>query len=220
MPNPRVTFEKQLKELEELLLEMGRTAERMLEGALKALAERNVALADETISLDDTVDRLRFSIESRSIELIATQQPAAKDLRRIFAAVSIASDVERVGDYSVDICKSAKRLADRPLFKPLIDIPRMESMVVNMLKEAIEGFVTRDLGLIERTIMQDDEVDHLYHALHDELCDFMRKDPSLVDQAVQLLLISRFLERIADHITNIGERVFYVETGELKELHQ
>ncbi|NLA60602.1 MAG: phosphate signaling complex protein PhoU [Firmicutes bacterium] len=199
---------------------MGREAEAMLGDALKALEERDVALADTTIARDDVVDGYRFDIEMRAMEIIATQQPAARDLRRVFAALSIASDVERVGDYSVDICKTAKRLAGKPLFKPLVDIPRMERLVVQMLRESLEGFVSRDLALIEKMINDDDEVDHLYRDLHDELCDFMKKDPDLVDQAVQLLLIARYLERIADHITNIGERVFYVETGELKELHQ
>jgi len=220
MHNPRVAFENQLKGLEDTLLRMGKEAAAMLENALLALETRDVALADATIDKDDVVDDLRFSIEKKAMELIATQQPAARDLRRIFACISIAADVERVGDYSVDICKTAKRLAERPLFKPLIDIPRMEKMVVQMLRDSLEGFVSRDLELIEHMIASDDEVDHLYHYLHDELCDFMKKDPDKVDQAVQLLLISRYLERIADHITNIGERVYYVETGDLRELHQ
>ena len=220
MRNPRVSFENQLKELEDTLLRMGKEAAAMLENALLALETRDIALADATIGQDDVVDDLRFSIERKAMELIATQQPAARDLRRIFACISIASDVERVGDYSVDICKTAKRLAERPLFKPLIDIPRMEKMVVQMLKDSLDGFVSRDLELIEHMIASDDEVDHLYRYLHDELCDFMKKDPDKVDQAVQLLLISRYLERIADHITNIGERVYYVETGDLRELHQ
>lgn len=220
MPNPRRTFDRQLTELDDTLLAMGKEAEAMLGDALKSLEERDVVLADATIKRDDVVDKYRFDIEMRAMEIIATQQPAARDLRRVFAAVSIASDVERVGDYSVDICKTAKRLADKPLFKPLIDIPRMERMVVTMLRDSLEGFVSRDLALIEKMINDDDDVDHLYRCLHEELCDYMKKDSSLVDQAVQLLLISRYLERIADHITNIGERVFYVETGELKELHQ
>ncbi len=220
MPNPRVAFEGQLRELDDSLLTMGKEAEGVLESALRALAERNVSLADRTISRDDVVDRMRFDIETRCMELIATQQPAARDLRRIFAAISIASDVERVADYSVDICLTAKRLADRPLFKPLVDIPKMERTVVRMLKDSLDGFVSRDLSLVEAMIKEDDQVDHLYRYLHDELCGFMKKDPGLVAQAVQLLLISRYLERIADHITNIGERVYYVETGELRELHQ
>ncbi|HHX28140.1 MAG: phosphate signaling complex protein PhoU [Bacillota bacterium] len=220
MPNPRRTFDRQLAKLDEDLLAMGREAEAMLGDALKALKERDAALADATIARDDVVDRYRYDIERRAMEIIATQQPAARDLRRVFAAIAIAADVERVGDYSVDICKTAKRLADKPLFKPLVDIPRMAGLVVQMLRDSLEGFVSRDLALIEKMIGDDDEVDHLYRYLHDELCDFMMKDPELVDQAVQLVLISRHLERIADHITNIGERVFYVETGELKELHQ
>ncbi len=220
MRNPRIAFENQLRDLEDTLLGMGREAAMMLENALLALAKRDIELADVTIARDDVVDDLRFAIERKAMELTATQQPAARDLRRIFACLSIAADVERVGDYSVDICKTAKRLAGSPLFKPLIDIPRMEKIVVKMLQDSLDGFVSRDLGLIEQMIAADDEVDHLYHSLHDELCEFMKKDSRLVDQAVQLILISRYLERIADHITNIGERVFYVETGELKELHQ
>ena len=220
MRNPRLAFENQLRELEDSLLKMGREAAAMLENALLALETQDVSLAEATITRDDVVDELRFAIEKKAIELIATQQPAAKDQRRIFACISIASDVERVGDYSVDICKTAKRLAERPLFKPLVDIPRMEKIVVGMLKDSLDGFVSRDLDLIEKMIAADDEVDHLYHYLHDELCEFMKKDPDKVDQAVQLLLISRYLERVADHITNIGERVYYVETGDLRELHQ
>jgi len=218
--NPRRAFDSQLAKLDEDLLAMGREAEAMLHDALKALAERDVRLAEKTIARDDVVDRYRFDIETRAMEIIATQQPAARDLRRVFAALSIAMDVERVGDYSVDICKLAIRLAERPLFKPLVDIPRMANLVVQMLRESLEGFVSRDLALIEKMIKDDDEVDYLYQYLHDELCEFMKKDPDLVDQAVPLILIARYLERVADHITNIGERVFYVETGELKELHQ
>ncbi len=219
MYNPRVSFLNQLEELERLLLEMGRAAEVMLEQALNALARRDVDLANDTIVSDDKVDYLKLEIESKSMELIATQQPAAKDLRRIFGAILIASDVERVADYSVNICESAIKLADKPLFKPLIDIPKMEQVVVKMLKESLEGFVNRDLELIEQMILDDEEVDNLYESLYDELREFMKKDPSLVDQAVELVLISRHLERIADHITNIGERVYYVETGEFKEFH-
>ena len=220
MYNPRRAFDSQLAKLDEDLLAMGREAEAMLHDALKALAERDVRLAEKTIARDDVVDRYRFDIETRAMEIIATQQPAARDLRRVFAALSIAMDVERVGDYSVDICKLAIRLAERPLCKPRVDIPRMANLVVQMLRESLEGFVSRDLALIEKMIKDDDEVDYLYQYLHDELCEFMKKDPDLVDQAVPLILIARYLERVADHITNIGERVFYVETGELKELHQ
>ncbi|MCL5045858.1 MAG: phosphate signaling complex protein PhoU [Actinobacteria bacterium] len=220
MLNPRKSFQGQLEELDHTLLGMGRQAEQMLSKVLQALSSRDIALADEVIAMDDEVDRLNLEIGTKSMQLIATQQPAARDLRIILAAIQIASDVERVADYAVDIALTAKRLADRPLFKPLVDIPRMQEFVKEMLRDSLEGFVTRDLELIKKMIATDDEVDHLYHYLHDELIDFMKKDSNLVDQAVHLLLIARYLERIADHITNIGERVYYVETGEIKELHK
>ncbi|MGI6129706.1 MAG: phosphate signaling complex protein PhoU [bacterium] len=218
MTNPRIAFEKELRELDDSLLTMGKEAETMLENALTALAQQDIKLADKVIEHDDIVDDMRFAVEKKCIELIATQHPAAKDLRRIFAAIAIASDVERVGDYSVDIAKIVKRLPHQPFFKPLIDIPKMERAVAKMLREGLEGFVSRDLDLIEKMLNSDDEVDRLYEMLHDELCDFMKRDPSTIDQAVQLLLVSRYLERIADHITNMGERVFYVETGKIIEV--
>ncbi|MGE5559638.1 MAG: phosphate signaling complex protein PhoU [Chloroflexota bacterium] len=220
MSSPRRAYEAKLAELNETLLSMSRAAEDMLRKALVALQTRDVALADEAIRDDDRVDFYNHDIENRCLKLIATQQPAARDLRVIFAALGIATDVERVGDYAVDIAKTAKRLADRPLFKPLVDIPHMADLVRTMLERAIEGFVSRDLSMVKAMIDMDDDVDHLYKALHEELVDFMKQDAGLIDQCVQLLLITRYLERVADHITNIGERVYYVETGELKELHQ
>lgn len=218
--SPRKAYEAQLTELNETLLSMSRAAEDMLRKALVALADRDVPLADEAIRDDDRVDAYNRDIEDRCLKLIATQQPAARDLRTIIAALGIATDVERVGDYAVDIAKTAKRLADKPLFKPLVDIPRMADIVRDMLERAIDSFISRDLKLVQAMIELDDEVDHLYKYLHEELVGFMKKDPELIEQAVQLLLIARYLERVADHITNIGERVYYVETGELRELHQ
>lgn len=218
--SPRKAYEAQLTELNETLLSMSRAAEDMLRKALVALADRDVPLADEAIRDDDRVDAYNRDIEDRCLKLIATQQPAARDLRTIIAALGITTDVERVGDYAVDIAKTAKRLADKPLFKPLVDIPRMADIVRDMLERAIDSFITRDLKLVQAMIEMDDEVDHLYKYLHEELVGFMKKDPELIEQAVQLLLIARYLERVADHITNIGERVYYVETGELRELHQ
>lgn len=219
MANPRQKFDEELAELNSALLRMGTLVEEMLSKVIVALANRDVALADETIAMDDPVDALNLEIESTCLRLIATQQPAARDLRTIFAAIKITGDVERVGDYVVDIAKMAKKLSARPLFKPLVDIPKLQSIVKQMLHETMDAFVSRDLDLVQKMIEDDDKVDHLYRSLYDELVDYMKKDPSVVEQAIDLLLISRYLERIADHVTNIGERVFYVETGELKELH-
>ncbi|HXL04341.1 MAG: phosphate signaling complex protein PhoU [Firmicutes bacterium] len=219
MVKPRRRFEQELVELEQLILRMGAISEDMLSRMIQALKERNTELAEETVRMDDQVDALNLEIETICIKLIATQQPQARDLRRIIAALKIAGDVERVADYAVDICLVGRELADKPLFKPLEDIPKMQEIVKRMLHETLDAFVTRDLDLVYKMIADDEEVDTLYENLYVELKDFMKQDPSLVDQAVPLILITRYLERIADHITNIGERVFYVETGELKELH-
>lgn len=219
MVRPRRRFEQELSELEQLILRMGAISEDMLTRMIQALRERNVELAEETVRMDDQVDALNLEIETICIKLIATQQPQARDLRRIIAALKIAGDVERVADYAVDICLVGRELADKPLFKPLEDIPRMQEVVKRMLHETLDAFVTRDLDLVYKMIADDEEVDTLYDNLYVELKEFMKQDSSLVDQAVPLILITRYLERIADHITNIGERVFYVETGELKELH-
>ena len=219
MVRPRKRFEQELAELDQLILRMGSISEDMLNRMIQALKERNVELAEETVRMDDKVDALNLEIETTCIRLIATQQPQARDLRRIIAALKIAGDVEREADYAVDICLVVKELADKPLFKPLEDIPKMQEVVKRMLHETLDAFVTRDLDLVYKMIADDEEVDTLYENLYVELKDFMKRDPALVDQAVPLILITRYLERIADHVTNIGERVFYVETGELKELH-
>ncbi len=219
MVKPRRRFEQELAELEEMILRMGAISEDMLSRMIQALRERNVELAEDTVRMDDQVDALNLEIETKCIRLIATQQPQARDLRRIIAALKISGDVERVADYAVDICLVVRELADKPLFKPLEDIPRMQEVVKKMLHETLDAFVTRDLELVYKMIADDEEVDTLYENLYVELKNFMKQDPSLVDQAVSLILITRYLERVADHVTNIGERVFYVETGELKELH-
>ena len=216
---PRRRFEQELAELDRLILRMGAVSEDMLIKVMQALKDRDVKLAEEIIRMDDEVDSLNLGIETTCIRLIATQQPQARDLRRIVAALKISGDVERVADYAVDISLVVSELTDKPLFKPLEDIPGMQEVVKRMLHETLNAFVTRDLELVHKMIADDEKVDTLYENLYVELKNFMKQDPSLVDQAVPLLLIARYLERIADHITNIGERVFYVETGELKELH-
>lgn len=215
----RVVFAEEMRSLEQDLLKMGSVVEQMVHKAVEALVTRNVTLADEARAMDDLADRYNIEIENRCLKLLALQQPMARDLRTIAAAMKIITDIERAGDYAVDIAKVAKKLSDRPLFKPLVDIPRMADLVKKMIRETLEAFVNRDLGMIQHMIEVDDEVDHLHKSLVDELISFMEKDPSIVRQAVPLVLITRYLERIADHMTNVGERVYYMETGEIKELH-
>lgn len=215
----RAAFADEIRTLEQDILAMGGVVEQMLHKSIEALAARDTSLADEAIAMDDIVDGYNLGIENRCLKLFALQQPMARDLRTIAAGMKIITDVERMGDYVVDIAKTAKRLASKPLFKPLEDIPRMADVVKRMLRETLQAFVSRDLGLIQRMIEDDDEVDRLDKSLHDELVGFMQRDPSVVGQAVDLLMIGRYLERFADHVTNVGERVYYMETGEMKELH-
>ncbi|HEX2999416.1 MAG TPA: phosphate signaling complex protein PhoU [Armatimonadota bacterium] len=216
----RRTFEDRLRDLQENLLRMGAAVEEMVHRAVEALQQNDPQAGEKMEDLDDTVDRYNIEIENECLHLLALQQPMARDLRAIAATMKIIGDIERVGDYAVDVAKTASKLAKQPLFKPLVDIPRMGQLVQEMLREVLEAYVNRDLERIERMIQMDDAVDELNHQLHEELVRRIEKDPTVARQAVWLILISRYLERMADHITNIGERVYYMQSGQLKELHQ
>jgi len=216
----RERFTQQLKELQEDLVSMTHAAEKMLQLSIESLKERSIEKAQEAIALDDVVDDYNFKIEERCLSLIALQQPVAKDLRIIAAILKVITDVERIGDYSVDIAKFSIRLVEKPLFKPLIDVPRMADLVKGMLEEAITAFIQRDLTIVQKVVEADNEVDELYRSVHEEVVENIERDPSVTRQAIWVLMIARYLERIGDHVTNITERIYYMETGELIELHQ
>jgi phosphate transport system protein len=184
------------------------------------LVERDLKFADQVMEMENQIDALNLDIESRAIELLALQQPMARDLRTIASVLRIITDIERIGDYSVDICRQARDLAALPLMKPLVDIPHMAEVVQKMLHESLRAYVQRDLDLAWHAVKMDDDVDRSYHTLHDELAQYVERDAGLVSQAMSLLLIGTYLVRMADHVTNIGERIWYLETGELKELHE
>ncbi|MDK2896668.1 MAG: hypothetical protein PWP04_788 [Candidatus Atribacteria bacterium] len=213
-------FHQQLLELQEDLLNMTQSAKKMLQMAIDSLKERDVDKAREVIVLDDIVDDYNFKIEEKCLRLIALQQPVAKDLRVIAGILKIITDVERIGDYSIDIAKFSIRLADKPLFKPLVDLPKMADVVIRMLEETAAAFVQKDLSVVEKVIEDDDRVDALYRSLHEEIVLNIERDPSVARQAIWILMIARYLERIGDHITNVTERIYYMETGEMIELHQ
>lgn len=220
MPNSvRTAFADEIKELEQDVIKMGSVVEQMLHRSIEALSSRDVAMADEAIDMDDIVDDYNISIEERCLKLLALQQPMARDLRHIAGTMKIITDIERMGDYVVDIAKTAKELSSKPLFKPLVNIPKMTDIVKKMLREVLEAFINHDLDLIQQMIEDDDKVDQIDKNLQHDLTEMMKKDQSIVNQAIQLILISRYLERFADHVTNVGERVYYMETGEMKELH-
>lgn len=216
----REHFVRQLTELQEDLVNMTHAAEKMLEMAVESLKEQNVEKAREVIALDDVVDDYNFKIEEKCLRMIALQQPVAKDLRIIAAILKIITDVERIGDYSIDIAKFSIRLAEHPTFRPFVEVPKMAEIVIHMLEETITAFLRRDLGIVQKVVDADAQVDALYRAIHEDVVQSIEADPRVARQAIWVLMIARYLERIGDHITNITERIYYMETGEMLELHQ
>lgn len=216
----REHFVRQLNELQEDLLSMTHAAEKMLQMAVESLKERNVEKAREVIALDDVVDDYNFKIEERCLRMIALQQPVAKDLRIIAAILKIITDVERIGDYSIDIAKFSIRLAENPVSRPFVEVPKMAEVVIHMLEETITAFLRRDLTIVQKVVDADTQVDNLYRMIHEEVVQSIEADPQVARQAIWILMIARYLERVGDHITNITERIYYVETGEMLELHQ
>jgi len=214
----RQSFEEQMEELEQRLLEMGAFVEDMLEKAVRALSEQDVELAREVIRADDVADDMDLEIEQHCMRLLALQQPMSKDLRIIGTVMKVIADVERIGDYSVDIARTAIKLSETAYFKPLVDIPKMAELVHGMLREALEALVRHDLQLVHQVIEEDEQVDEMWSRLLEELEEIMQAHPEVVPQGASLLLVARYLERIADHVVNVAERVDYMETGELTVL--
>ncbi|MEW6661132.1 MAG: phosphate signaling complex protein PhoU [Bacillota bacterium] len=215
----RTSFDQSLKALQQDILRMGSLVEVAIAQAVEALAKQDVELAQKVIDGDVLIDELEVQIEALCLKLIATQQPMAKDLRRISAGFKIITDLERMADYAEDIAKVAKKIAHQPLIKPLIDIPRMAQLAQKMVKEALDAYVQENVDLAYRMAKDDDQVDSLHNQVFRELLVYMMEDPKTISQATYLLFVSRYLERIADHATNIGEDVIYLVTGERKELN-
>jgi phosphate transport system protein len=214
----RTHYDEELETLRHLLLKMGSQVDQMVAQAMDALTQQDLPLAEAVMRADDSVDDLDIQIESQCMRLIALQQPMARDLRLIGTALKVITDLERIGDHAVDIAKVARKLARDSFYKPLVDLPRMSTMVRAMLHDALAAFVTHDLNLVERVVVADDEVDHLFHQIRAELHAAMERNSNLVVQASYLLFVAHYLERIADHTVNIAERVYYVETSSLAQL--
>jgi len=214
----RTTFDEQLATLRHRLLAMASAADNMVGLAMQALIEQDVELAEQVIANDDTIDGLDLEIETECMRLLALQAPVARDLHLVGTALKAITDLERIGDHAVDIAKVARKLSRDSFYKPLVDLPKMASAVRQMLRDAMTSFVNHDLELVDKVVSDDDEVDTMFHRIRDELHAVMRRDPDLVVQASYLLFVAHYLERIADHVVNIAERVYYVETGELAQL--
>lgn len=215
---PTTTTRKRLsEELEDLnsrMMEMSSLVTAAVENAVKSLAKQNVRLANKVLRDDDAIDTLELEIENKCMQIIALQQPMAADLRTIGTCLKIITDLERVGDRAVDIAKIAKVLAGKPLIKPLVDIPRMSKLAIGMINDSVKAFKTGDPLLAWGLGERDDEVDRLCGQVIRELLSFIVEDPKKTSDAFNLIFVASFLERIADHATNIGERVIYMVRGE------
>jgi phosphate transport system protein len=203
-------FQEELELLQQRLLSMGGLAEERMCDSVKAVAVRDPALVDHILAGDEPINALHIEIDDRCFKLLALHQPMAADLRAIVAAVKINTDLERVGDLAVNIAEAGKRYLQHPPVKPLIDIPRMGDIAQRMLRDALDSFVRRDLTLAESVLAADDRLDALKTQIFRELLTFMLSDPATIEPALDLILISRHLERIGDHATNIAEDVIFM----------
>ncbi len=216
---PREHYVQQLRSLQDDLLRLAGLAEAAVGRAVTALQNQDIEEARRIIAEDDIIDRQQYALEDRALLLIARQAPMAVDLRTISAVISIASELERIGDYAEGIAKIAIRGAGEPLLKPLIDVPRMAEKAQQMLRAAVEAFVNRDVEAARRLGTADTEVDDLTTQVQNELLTFMLRDPNNIERALHLMFVAHNLERVADRTTNIAERLVFLVTGEIEELN-
>jgi len=219
MISTRPSFDRELKELQQDILRMGSMVEQQIYNAVESLVKKDEKLANRVIEDDDIVDDMEHQIEDKCVKLIARQHPLAKDLRVIFTGVKIATDLERMSDNSIDIARTTIRLLGQQYIKPLIDIPRMAYLTREMVRTALDAYINQDVEAAQKVCTSDDEIDHLFSQIFRELLVIMMEDPKTISQATQLLFVGRYLERIADHATNLGEWIIYLVTGEKKELN-
>jgi phosphate transport system protein len=214
----RTTYHKHLRDIEEDVLAMGNKVVKAIDRAIKALQKRDLTLAHQIIADDAQINEQRFTIEDKCIELIATQQPMANDLRIIVAVLSIITELERIGDYAEGIAKIVVMIGDEAPLKPLIDIPRMGEITLEMINTSLQSFVTRDVSLAMKAVSLDSVVDGLYDQVFRELLTFMMVDPKTTNRATRLIWVAHNLERAADRATNICERVVFTVTGKMEEI--
>jgi len=203
-------FQEELDILKTRLLEMGGLAEERVRNAIQGLAERDFTQIEHVLVGDEPINALHIEVDDRCLKLLALHQPMAADLRAVMAAVKINTDLERVGDLAVNIAEAAKRYAMHPPVKKLIDIPRMAEIAQAMLRDSLDAYVTRDVVLAQRVLNEDDKLDALKTQIFRELLTFMLQDPVTIEPSLDLILVSRHLERIGDHATNVAEDVIFM----------
>jgi phosphate transport system protein len=212
------TFQKSLQEAHEDIVIMGNMVEKAIDRSIEALKKRNLTLAHRVIADDAKINKQRFIIEDKCVDILDTKQAAVIDLRVIIAILNIISELERIGDYAEGIAKVAILIGNEPPLKPLIDIPRMAEIVIEMINKSIQSFMKRDIELAKKVISMDDTVDALHEQVFRELLTFMMLDAKTINRAARLMWVSHNLERAADRTTNICERVVFLVKGTMEEL--
>jgi len=215
----RESYEHELQFLKDDVVRMGEQAGAAIHRAVEALRARDLDAADRVVAEDDAIDALHMNLEERCMRLLATQQPMARDLRTIAAVFAITIDLERMADHAEGISRAVKRLGAEPPVKPLIDIPKMDAILQEMIRETLDAFRDQDADRARTVAKKDDAIDELRNRVLHELLDLMIKNPGIVPRALELLIVARHLERAADHLTNVCERIVYMVTGELRELN-
>lgn len=208
-------FDRDIEQLKELLLRMGAMVEDAISDSIRALLERDSAVAERVMASDDAIDRMELEIDQHTIELIAKMQPAAVDLRFVATAMKITPELERIADLAVDVCERAVELNAEPPLKPLIDIPRLAGIAQEMVRESLDAFVRRDAALARKVRLRDDEVDQLTEQSFRELLTYMLEDPRNISRAIRLTFVGKYFERMADHATNVCEMVVYLVEGKV-----
>ena len=213
----RTNFHREMERLQDEVLVLGSMVEKAVLRSVEALRSRNLEVARAIEAEDVLINRKRFEIEDAALLLIATQQPMATDLRQLAAIVHLVTDMERMGDYAAGIANICVSIGDQPLIKPLIDIPRMADLATSMLRRSLDAFVARDVDAARKIALEDDEVDQLYQQVYRECLLLMIASPAVIDQATHLLWAAHNLERVADRVQNICERVIFVASGRMQE---
>ena len=214
----RIGFEHQLQELKDDMLTLGSMVEKAVIKAVDALKRRDFDTSQRIIEEDAIINHKRYEIEETCLRLLATQQPMAGDLRTIISVLHITVDLERMADHAAGIAKISLLIGDDPLIKPLIDIPRMAELVLDMLRRSLDSFINLDVVLAKQVCRDDDEVDDLHDQVYRDLLNIMLEDPGTINQATYLTWVAHNLERIADRSTNISERAAFTATGKLEDI--
>ncbi len=218
---PLNAYDRAIKSLQQEILSMGEEVNKILCLAMDGLKNQDEQKCHLVIEMDDAIDDMDYDIEQKTLAIIALQQAIEEDLRTLASAMRIIKELERIGDYAVNIAQVSLRLKEKgQYFKPLVDIPRMADLALAMVNKSLKAFTERDIESARELDRDDNRVDKLFEYLYDELIDFMKQDCNLVDQASYLSLVARYLERIADHAVNIGEMTIYMVTGERRPFNR